>query len=77
MELSLSTSDWTSLSLDRLDNDIGYTVKNTILVTKFVNQAKNRLKYEEFKHHIKEMYKGILETEETEYLIGHGCGLLG
>jgi hypothetical protein len=42
-EFSFVEDDWHCMSLDRLDSNMGYTVDNTILVTKFVNMTKNRL----------------------------------
>ena len=43
--LSYIENDWNSLSLDRLNSDLGYTVENTIVVTKFVNNSKNNLSF--------------------------------
>jgi hypothetical protein len=47
--------------LDRMDADIGYTVDNTILVTRFVNNAKSMMTDMEFVNEIKLCYMGIME----------------
>ena len=46
--LSYFENDWNSISLDRLDSGIGYTIENTIVVTKFVNNSKNNLSLNEY-----------------------------
>lgn len=46
--LSYQQNDWNSLSLDRLDSNLGYTVENTVVVTKFVNISKNNLPLDEY-----------------------------
>lgn len=46
--LSFKENDWNSLSLDRLDSNLGYTIGNTIVVTKFVNNSKNNLSLDEY-----------------------------
>jgi len=46
--LSYFENDWNSLSLDRLDSNLGYTVQNTIIVTKFVNNSKNNLSLDDY-----------------------------
>jgi len=46
--ISMETNSWYSLSLDRLNNDEGYTINNTIIVTKFVNIGKNSLQLNEY-----------------------------
>lgn len=46
LELSELTNK--SLSIDRLDSDKGYTIENSVLVTKFINTAKNNLSLNEF-----------------------------
>jgi len=51
--LSYIENDWNSLSLDRLNSDLGYTVENTIVVTKFVNNSKNNLSLDEYLNLIK------------------------
>lgn len=58
--LTFIERDWNSLSLDRLDSSIGYTIDNTIIVTKFINLAKNELSLEEFINCFKEAAKGII-----------------
>jgi hypothetical protein len=47
-ELILEENNWYGLSLDRLDSNMGYTIENTILVTKFVNSSKNNLSLNEY-----------------------------
>jgi len=47
-KLVLEENNWYGLSLDRLDSNLGYTVGNTILVTKFVNSSKNNLSLNEY-----------------------------
>ena len=53
--LSLNQYSWYSLSLDRLNSSSGYTVNNTILVTKFVNSSKNELLLDEYVKLLKEV----------------------
>jgi hypothetical protein len=51
--LSYKENDWNSISLDRLDSNLGYTIDNTIVVTKFVNISKNNLSLDEYINLIK------------------------
>ena len=53
--ISMNEKDWYSLSLDRLDSDIGYTKENTIVVTKFVNISKNDLSLDLYLKLLKEV----------------------
>lgn len=53
--ISLDSKNPYSLSLDRLDSNKGYTIDNTIIVTKFVNNCKNDLEVNEFIRLIKEI----------------------
>jgi hypothetical protein len=53
--LVMEENDWYGVSLDRLDSDLGYTIDNTILVTKFVNSSKNNLPLEEYIKLLKEV----------------------
>jgi hypothetical protein len=53
--ISMIENDWYSLSLDRLDNSLGYTKDNTIVVTKFVNSSKNDLPLNLFLKMLKEV----------------------
>jgi len=53
--ISMIENDWYSLSLDRLDNSLGYTKDNTIVVTKFVNTSKNDLPLNIFLKMLKEV----------------------
>ena len=57
--LTLQENDWYGLSLDRLDSNLGYTIENTILVTKFVNTSKNTLSYDEYIKLIEEVCDNI------------------
>jgi len=57
--LVLKENDWYGLSLDRLDSNLGYTIDNTILVTKFVNMSKNSLSYDEYVKLLKEVCENI------------------
>jgi len=59
LPISIDTNNPYSLSLDRLDSNIGYTVKNTIIVTKFVNNCKNNLNIDDFIRLIKEVCVNI------------------
>jgi hypothetical protein len=54
-KLNMNENDWYGLSLDRLDSSIGYTIDNTILVTKFVNISKNALSLENYMKFLKEI----------------------
>lgn len=58
-KLSFEENDWYGLSLDRLDSNIGYTIDNTILVTKFVNTSKNMLSYDEYIKLLKEVCDNV------------------
>jgi len=58
-KLTFKENDWYSLSLDRLDSNIGYTKDNTVIVTKFVNTSKNTLSLDEYLKLIKEVYDNI------------------
>jgi hypothetical protein len=53
--ITLNEKDWYGLSLDRLDNSLGYTKENTIVVTKFVNYSKNDLNVDVFLKMLKEV----------------------
>jgi hypothetical protein len=53
--ISMIENDWYSLSLDRLDNSLGYIKDNTIVVTKFVNSSKNDLPLNLFLKMLKEV----------------------
>lgn len=57
--LTFKENDWYSLSLDRLNNDFGYTIDNTILVTKFVNTSKNNLFYDDYIKLLREVCDNI------------------
>jgi hypothetical protein len=46
--LSYQQNNWNTLSLDRLDSNLGYTIENTVVVTKFVNISKNNLPLDEY-----------------------------
>ncbi len=46
--LSLKEKGWYSISIDRLDSTLGYTIENSVLVTKFVNSSKNNLSLDEY-----------------------------
>jgi len=57
--LSFEENNWYSLSIDRLNSDIGYTVDNSVVVTKFVNRAKSNLSIIEFTKLIKEVSENL------------------
>ena len=57
--LSLLPDGWDTISFDRLNNDLGYTIENTILVVKFVNTSKNSMDIETFNKYIEDVYNGI------------------
>lgn len=57
--LVMGENDWYGISLDRLDNNLGYTIDNTILVTKFVNSSKNSLSFHEYIKLLKEVCNNI------------------
>jgi hypothetical protein len=59
IELTFNTYDWFSMSIDRFNSTIGYTIENTILVTRFVNIAKGNTTNEDFINHVKLSYEGI------------------
>jgi len=59
--LTFSTHDWNSLSIDRLNNDLGYTKENIVLVTRFANSSKNTQTTEEFINNIKQCYLGLID----------------
>jgi len=58
-QLTFNENDWYGLSLDRLDSNLGYTVDNTILVTKFVNTSKNNLSYGDYVKLLKEVCDNV------------------
>ena len=58
--LSFKENDWNTLSLDRLDSNLGYTIENTIVVTKFVNNSKNNLSLDEYVTLIKLVCNNII-----------------
>jgi len=60
--LVLTANNWATMSIDRLDSNLGYTIENTILVTWFINQSKNKMLLNEFIEHMKLCYKGITEN---------------
>ena len=55
----MEENDWYGLSLDRMDSNLGYTIDNTILVTKFVNSSKNILSLNEYLKLLKEVCENI------------------
>jgi len=57
--LTFTIHDWYCISLDRLNSNLGYTVKNTVLVTRYVNISKNKCSLEEYKHLIREIYHNM------------------
>lgn len=59
ISLELTNNKWNSMSFDRLNNDIGYTEENTIVVTKFLNNSKNIYSLDEYETILKETYIGI------------------
>jgi hypothetical protein len=58
-QLTFNENEWYGLSLDRLDSNLGYTVENTILVTKFVNISKNNLTYSDYIKFLKEVCNNL------------------
>ena len=62
IELTFNTHDWNSLSIDRINNDLGYTKENIVLVTKFVNSSKNSQTNQEFIDNIKQCYLGLINN---------------
>ncbi len=57
--ISMTENNWYTLSLDRLNNSLGYTKENTIVVTKFVNSSKNDLSLDNFISMLKEVYENV------------------
>jgi hypothetical protein len=53
--LSLTEKGWYTISIDRLDSTLGYTIDNTVLVTKFVNSSKNNLSLDEYMKLLREV----------------------
>ncbi len=53
--LELDSKGWYSISIDRLDSNKGYTIENTILVTKFVNTSKSNLNVDEYRKLLEEV----------------------
>lgn len=60
VEIVCKIHDLHCLSLDRIDSNIGYTVENTVIVTSFINQAKNSIGSEEFINELKICYESML-----------------
>ena len=48
MQMSLKPNTLESVSVERVNNDIGYTPENTVLVVNAVNKMKSNLKGEDF-----------------------------
>ncbi len=46
--LSLKTNEYTTVSLDRLDNEKGYTKNNVVFCCRFINVMKSTLSYDQF-----------------------------
>ena len=65
VQLTFNSHNPHSVSFDRLDNSIGYTLKNTVIVTTFVNISKSELSPQEFIEEIKLAYKGIIDRENS------------
>ena len=59
LDMTFNVNDLRGLSIDRLDSSIGYTVENTILVTCFINTAKNRMNENDFREEIRLCYEGM------------------
>jgi len=59
----MNKNNWNSMSFDRINNQNGYTEDNTIVVTKFLNIAKNSYSINEFKEFLSETYFGIFEKK--------------
>jgi len=57
--LVMGENDWYGISLDRLDSNLGYTIDNTILVTKFVNSSKNNLSLDDYIKLLKEVCNNV------------------
>jgi hypothetical protein len=60
VEITFKIHDLHCLSLDRIDSNIGYTIENTVIVTWFINQAKNSIGSEEFINELKLCYKSMV-----------------
>lgn len=48
LKLDLVSSKLTTVSVERVDNTIGYTAENTVLVCAAINRMKSDLKAEDF-----------------------------
>lgn len=48
VEMTLATSKKNSVSIERIDSNIGYTKENTILVCRIINQMKSNFSFEDF-----------------------------
>ena len=59
IKMSLEPRNIRTLSIDRLDPSEGYTKKNTVLVTHFVNISKSQLSKDRFIDEIISCYEGI------------------
>jgi hypothetical protein len=60
VEITFRTSELHCLSLDRIDSNIGYTMDNTVIVTWFINQAKNKINSEDFVNELKLCYESMM-----------------
>jgi len=56
--LSFVSETWDTISFDRLNSNLGYSVENTVLVTRFVNISKNNVSLEEYLKRIEKIYLG-------------------
>lgn len=60
VEITYKVHDLHCLSLDRIDSKLGYTIENTVIVTSFINQAKNTIGSIEFINEIKLCYESMM-----------------
>jgi hypothetical protein len=57
--ISFETKNPHSISIDRIDSNLGYTENNTIIVTKFINICKNDYSLDDFYKLLKEVSNNL------------------
>lgn len=73
IEMTVQAAQFTSVSVERINNDIGYTRENTVLVCNAVNKMKTNLPYKDFVTFCKAISQW-LENEDGSIVEGKKYG---